>query len=83
MKSISVSEFKQNIRKYADLAKKEKIVVNEGAGKAFLVVPIEGVGDEDEEYNPMFVKRILEAKESAEKGNCTEINIDNIWESIG
>jgi len=81
MKTITVSEFRKNIRKYADLAASERIIVNRSAGKAFAIVPIEDV--EDEGYSPEFVKRILEAKKSVEDGNYTQVkDIENIWESI-
>lgn len=81
MKTISVSEFRNNIRKYTDLAAEEKIIVSRGKGKAFLVVPIEEV--QDKGYNPDFVKRILESRDNALKGKYTEIeNTDDIWADI-
>jgi PHD/YefM family antitoxin component YafN of YafNO toxin-antitoxin module len=81
MKAITVSEFRKNIKKYADLASTEKVIVNRGEGKAFAIVPIELI--EDEGYSPEFVKRILEASISAEKGNVTKINdAKNIWSDI-
>lgn len=60
MKTITVSEFRKNIKKYADLAKKEKVIVNRGEGKAFAIIPLEEL--EDDGYNPEFVKKILGAK---------------------
>lgn len=60
MKTISVSEFRKNIKKYADLAKSEKIIVSRGEGNAFAIVPLEEV--EDPGYNPEFVKKILDRK---------------------
>lgn len=60
MKTITVSEFRKNIKKYADLAKTEKVIVNRGEGKAFAIVPLEEV--EDPGYNPEFVKKILDSK---------------------
>ena len=81
MKTISVSEFRNNIRKYSELANFEKVIVNRGKGKAFAVVPIDDI--EDEGYNPDFVKRILESRDNALKGKYTEIkNTDDIWADI-
>lgn len=81
MKTITVSEFRRNIRKYADIASTEKVIVNRGEGRAFAIVPIEAV--EDEGYSPEFVKRILEASKLAEKGDVTRIkDAKNIWSDI-
>jgi len=80
MKTITVSEFRKNIKKYADLAKTEKVIVNRGEGKAFAIVPLEKV--EDPGYNPEFVKKILNAKE--EKGTLikTEQELKEFLESL-
>jgi len=81
MKTITVSEFRKNIKKYADLAKKEKVIVSRGEGKAFTIVPIEEV--EDEGYNPEFIKKILDAKKNIEKGQFTRItDAKDIWKDI-
>ena len=81
MKTITVSEFRKNIKKYADLASKEKVIVNRGSGKAFTIVPVEEI--EDEGYNPEFVKKILERKKEVDDGNYVRIrDAKNIWQDI-
>lgn len=81
MRTITVSEFRKNIKKYAEIAGKEKVIVNRGNGEAFAIVPIEDI--EDKGYNPEFVKQILDASKSAENGNVTRIkDTKNIWEDI-
>ncbi len=81
MKLITVSDFRNNIKKYAEMALKERIIVNRGEGKAFLIVPIEKV--EDKGYSPEFVKKILQAEKSAKKGNVTKIkDVNDIWADI-
>ena len=81
MKTITVSEFRKNIKKYADMANTEKVIVNRGEGKAFAIVPLENIKDEG--YDPAFVKRILDAEESAKEGNVTRIkDTSNIWADI-
>ena len=77
MKTISVSEFRKNIRKYAVIAKKEKVIVNRGKGEAFAVVPLEDF--EEKGYDPEFVKKIR----NSEKEQSTRIkDPKNLWESI-
>jgi len=81
MKTITVSEFRKNIKKYADLAKKEKVIVSRGEGRAFAIVPLEEVDDSG--YNPEFVKKILKAKENIKEGQFTLItNAKDIWKDI-
>lgn len=81
MRTITVSEFRKNIKKYAVLANTEKVIVNRGDGKAFAIVPIEAL--EDKGYNPAFVKKIQEARDNYNNGETITIkNPDNIWESI-
>ena len=81
MKTITVSEFRKNIKKYADIASQERVIVNRGEGKAFAVIPIEFL--QDDGYDPEFVKRILEAEKSAKKGNVTKISdVKNVWSDI-
>ena len=81
MRTITVSEFRKNIKKYAIIANTEKVIVNRGDGKAFAIVPIEAL--EDKGYDPEFVKRILDADKCAQNGNVTRIkDTKNIWADI-
>lgn len=81
MKTITVSEFRKNIKKYAEMASTEKVIVNRGEGKAFLVVPVEVV--EDSGYNPEFVQRVLKAEQDIANGEFVEIkDVKNLWSDI-
>lgn len=81
MKTITLSEFRRNIKKYVDIAKIEKVIVTRGEGNAFAVVPLEDLPDKG--YDPEFVKSIMHAVKSVEKGNYTQIaDSDNIWSDI-
>ncbi|MDH5828836.1 DUF2683 family protein [Sphingobacterium faecium] len=81
MKTITVSEFRKNIKKYAEMASTEKVIVNRGEGKAFLVVPVEAV--EDSGYNPEFVQRVLKAEQDIANGEFVEIkDVKNLWADI-
>ncbi len=71
MKTITVSDFRKDIKKYAELAETEKIIVNRGSGKAFLVVPIQTVVDEG--YSNEFIERILLAEQQIKEGKSTKI----------
>ena len=77
MKTIAVSEFRKNIKKYADLASKEQIIVNRGEGKAFAIVPINEL--EDKGYDPKFVAKIMKSKEDSKQGRVTFIKTEDLW----
>jgi PHD/YefM family antitoxin component YafN of YafNO toxin-antitoxin module len=46
MKTVSVTEFRGNIKKYLDIAETEKLVIHRSKGRSFVVIPLE---DEDDE----------------------------------
>lgn len=81
MRTITVSEFRKNIKKYVDIANTEKVIVHRAGGKAFAIVPLENI--EDGGYSQAFVKRVFEAEKSAKEGNVTRIkDTKNIWSDI-
>ena len=77
MKTISVSEFRGNIKKYLDIAQEEKLIIHRGKGRSFAVVPIEEI--EDSPYDPEFVKKILQAREDSKQGLGVKIAIEDLW----
>ncbi|MDR2121793.1 MAG: type II toxin-antitoxin system Phd/YefM family antitoxin [Flavobacteriaceae bacterium] len=76
MKTVTSTEFKKNLKMYAELADKEKILVTRGKGKAFFIVPVNQL--EEEGYSSKFVKKILSTKKERSK----KVNPENLWESI-
>jgi PHD/YefM family antitoxin component YafN of YafNO toxin-antitoxin module len=77
MKTISVSEFRGNIKKYLDIAQEEKLIIHRGKGKTYAIVPIEEM--EDEPYNPEFVAKIMRAREDSKQGRVTVIKTEDLW----
>ncbi|MCI4442429.1 MAG: type II toxin-antitoxin system Phd/YefM family antitoxin [Lentimicrobium sp.] len=77
MKTISVSEFRGNIKKYLDIAQEEKLIIHRGKGRSFAVVPIEEI--EESPYDPEFVKKILQAREDSKQGLGVKIAIEDLW----
>ncbi|WP_341963871.1 type II toxin-antitoxin system Phd/YefM family antitoxin, partial [Flavobacterium psychrophilum] len=77
MITISVSEFRGNIKKYLDIAQEEKILIHRGKGKTYAIVPIAEINDEP--YNPEFVAKIMRSKEDSEKGRVTFIKTEDLW----
>ena len=77
MKTISVSEFRGNIKKYLDISQEEKIIIHRGKGKTYAIVPIEEI--EEEPYNPEFVAKIMRSKKDFEEGRFTAIKTEDLW----
>ena len=46
MKTVSVTEFRGNIKKYLDIAEAEKLVIHRSKGRSFVVVPLENEEEE-------------------------------------
>jgi hypothetical protein len=77
MKTISVSEFRNDIKHYLDLAEEEKIIIHRGKGKSFAIIPLNDLPDEP--YNRDFVKRVLLADQEIEQGKGVKIAIEDLW----
>ena len=77
MKTISVSEFRGNIKKYLDIAQEEKLLIHRGKGRTYAIVPIEEI--EEEPYNPEFVAKIMRSKKDLEEGRFTAIKTEDLW----
>lgn len=78
MKTISVSEFRGNIKKYLDIAQEEKLLIHRGKGRTYAIVPIEEI--EEEPYNPEFVAKIMRSKKDFEEGRVTVIKTENLFD---
>jgi PHD/YefM family antitoxin component YafN of YafNO toxin-antitoxin module len=68
MKTVSVTEFRSNIKKYLEIALEEKVVIHRSKGTSFVIVPLD---DKNEEslLNNSQEQAINEALESVEKGS--------------
>lgn len=77
MTTVSVSEFRNNIKKYCDLASNEKVIIHRSKGKSFAIIPIEDI--DDKPYNQEFVEKILQAREDSKNGLGVKIELDDLW----
>ena len=77
MKTVSVSEFRNDIKHYLDLAEGEKIIIHRGKGKSFAIIPLNDLPDEP--YNVDFVKRVLLADQEIEQGKGVKIAMEDLW----
>ncbi len=68
MKTISVTEFRSNIKRYLDLAQEERIIIHRGKGRTFAVVPMENIPEEGNLLSDAQNKAINEAIEDIANG---------------
>ncbi len=72
MKAISTKEFKERSKKYFDLADaNERVIIQRGRKKAYLIVPLENYDDADFpeipiEHQELVLKRLEHAKTDPE-----------------
>jgi len=79
---ISSREFRDNQKKYFDLAdQNEQIVVQRGKKRAYVLVPVSEV--DRMSTNPELIERIRKAEKEFEAGKTITIkDPNNIWKSI-
>lgn len=46
MKTVSVTEFRSNIKRYLDIAQEEKLVIHRSKGSSFVVIPLDQENEE-------------------------------------
>jgi PHD/YefM family antitoxin component YafN of YafNO toxin-antitoxin module len=68
MQIVSVTEFRGNIKKYLELAEKEKLVIHRNKGVSFVLTPLKDE-DEDTLLNDAQKKAIDKGLESVAQGN--------------
>jgi virulence-associated protein VagC len=67
MKTVSISEFRKNIKRYLDIAQEESVVIHRNKGTSFIIVPLEKE-NEDILLNESQKKAIEEAFISVSEG---------------
>ena len=70
MKTITVSEFRKDIKKYCDIAQEEQVLVNRGSGDAFYIVPAAKV---KQEYSKEFMQKISKAEKQIKDGKSIRV----------
>ncbi|WP_445711613.1 type II toxin-antitoxin system Phd/YefM family antitoxin [Flavobacterium sp.] len=67
MKTVSVTEFRSNIKKYLEVAESEKLVIHRNKGRSFVITPLDTEEDEFLLSNEQ-KKAISEAKANVSEG---------------
>jgi len=80
---ISQSELRGNLKKYLDLAEKERIIIQRGKSEMFELKKQERISEDDYFSNPKNIEAIEEGLADIKAGRFTTLDPDkNLWENI-
>jgi PHD/YefM family antitoxin component YafN of YafNO toxin-antitoxin module len=84
MIAISTTELRKNLRKYLNMANKERVIVQCGKAETYEIVPAKKISDTDKYFSdPRVLAALIKAEEDIAAGRFTEIkDPKNIWDSI-
>lgn len=84
MIAISTTELRKNLRKYLNLANKERVIVQCGNTETYEIVPAGKISDTDKYFsNTRLLEALKEAEEDIAAGRAREVkDIKQLWEGI-
>lgn len=84
MIAISTTELRKNLRKYLNLAQKERVIIQCGKSETYEIIPARKINDNDPYFSgPELLSALKESEDDIASGRTRKI-IDNsdLWESI-
>jgi PHD/YefM family antitoxin component YafN of YafNO toxin-antitoxin module len=84
MIAISTTELRKNLRKYLEMATREKVVVRFNKSETVEIVPGKNIESNDEYFsNPKLLEALREAEEDIAAGRVREVkDVKQLWEGI-
>ncbi|MEI8185823.1 MAG: hypothetical protein WCG19_03905 [Chlorobiaceae bacterium] len=84
MIAISTTELRKNLRKYLNLANKERFIVQCGRTETSEMAPAKKISDTDKYFsNPKLLEALKEAEEDIAAGRVREVkDVKQLWEGI-
>jgi PHD/YefM family antitoxin component YafN of YafNO toxin-antitoxin module len=84
MIAISKTELRRNLRKYLEMATREKVVVRFNKSETVEIVPGKNIESNDEYFsNPKLLEALREAEEDIAAGRVREVkDVKQLWEGI-
>ncbi|MBU1371169.1 MAG: type II toxin-antitoxin system Phd/YefM family antitoxin [Bacteroidetes bacterium] len=80
---ISPSELRGNLKKYLDLAEKERVIIQRGKSEMFELTKKDRISEDDYFDNPENLKIIEEGITDIKKGNFQTLDPKkSLWENI-
>ena len=84
MIAISTTELRKNLRKYLNLANKERVIVQCSNTERYEIVPAGRISDTDKYFsNNKLLEALKEAEEDIAAGRVREVtDVKQLWEGI-
>ncbi len=84
MIAISTTELRRNLRKYLNLAKKERVIIQCGKSETYEIIPARKISDHDDYFSsPELLAALKEAEEDIAGGRVREVkDSKDLWENI-
>ena len=84
MIAISTTELRKNLRKYLNLAQKERVIIQCGKSETYEIIPARKISDKDSCYPSQELLSVLkESEDDIAKGHIREVNdARDLWENI-
>ena len=84
MIAISTTELRRNLRKYLDMANKERVIVQCGKTETYEIVPGGKISDTDRYFsNPKVIEHLKHSIEQAEAGKTHVLKKEEIKKFLG
>ena len=84
MIAISTTELRRNLRKYLNLAQKERVIIQCGKSETYEIIPARKMSDSDPYFStPELLSALKEAEEDISEGRVREVkDSKELWENI-
>lgn len=83
MKTVSVTEFRSNIKRYLDIAQEEKLVIHRSKGKSFAIVPLDELEEEEKTFHSETLQELIDqARKERKEGKTTRVTSKNLWDIL-
>ncbi|MBF0585790.1 hypothetical protein INT08_00700 [Prosthecochloris sp. N3] len=84
MIAISTTELRRNLRKYLNLAQKERVIIQCGKTETYEIIPASKMTDSDAySSNPGLIDAVKEAEADIAEGRVREVrDVRQLWEDI-
>ncbi|MEI7825870.1 MAG: type II toxin-antitoxin system Phd/YefM family antitoxin [Chlorobiaceae bacterium] len=84
MIAVSTTELRRNLRKYLDMANKERVIVQCGKSETYEIVPTGTMSDTDQNFlNPKVNERLKSSIEQAQTGKTRVLKKEEIKNFLG
>lgn len=80
MRTISTTEFRENQKKYLDIADTERVIIHRSKNRAYAIIPVDQMDETTFLLShPANVRHLKESMDEIERGEGTKIKLEDLW----